>query len=163
MQLSAIFTRYSTGNHSQERRCTCGTDRLLRKGVCVHNKGKGVEYQVGEDQETVESVREIFLRSPRKSTSRANQKLQSPQPTVWKILRRRLFDTVKIVASCWLSCEIFSGMLSLTAFHSTIAHTAAFLDHCNNPLLLFLCYGCHLVTKKQINDDRRNLRIYGKH
>ncbi|PNF43471.1 hypothetical protein B7P43_G10811, partial [Cryptotermes secundus] len=39
--------------------------------------------------ETVERLREIFVRSPQKSTVRASRELGLPQQTVWKILRRR--------------------------------------------------------------------------
>lgn len=41
-------------------------------------------------EETVERVRESFARSPQKSTNRASRELNIPQPTVWKILRKRL-------------------------------------------------------------------------
>ncbi|PNF28323.1 hypothetical protein B7P43_G03472, partial [Cryptotermes secundus] len=40
--------------------------------------------------ETVERVRESFVRSPQKSTVRASRELGLPQQIVWKILRRRL-------------------------------------------------------------------------
>ncbi|KAJ4442664.1 hypothetical protein ANN_04253 [Periplaneta americana] len=38
----------------------------------------------------VEQVKESFVRSPRKSTRRASRETGIPQPTVWRILRRRL-------------------------------------------------------------------------
>jgi hypothetical protein len=41
-------------------------------------------------EETVERVRESFIRSPRKSMSRASRELQVPESTVRKILRKRL-------------------------------------------------------------------------
>ena len=41
-------------------------------------------------KETVERVRETFLRSPQKSTHRASRELQMPQSSVWRILRKRL-------------------------------------------------------------------------
>ncbi|CAH2012533.1 unnamed protein product [Acanthoscelides obtectus] len=40
--------------------------------------------------EMVDAVRHSFTRSPRQSTSRAGSELGIPQPTVWKILRKRL-------------------------------------------------------------------------
>ena len=40
--------------------------------------------------ETVEQVREAFLRSPRKSVKRASLETHNPQRTVWRILRKRL-------------------------------------------------------------------------
>jgi transposase len=36
---------------------------------------------------TVEHVREMFVRSPQKSTYRARRELQMPQSSVWRILR----------------------------------------------------------------------------
>lgn len=41
-------------------------------------------------EEKVESVRMSFTRSPQKSTRKASRELNIPQPTVWKILRKRL-------------------------------------------------------------------------
>ena len=41
-------------------------------------------------EETVESVRETFTGSPRKSTTRARLELQMAQQTVWKSLRKSL-------------------------------------------------------------------------
>ena len=40
--------------------------------------------------ETVERVRETFVRSPQKSRHRASRELQTPQSSVWRILRKRL-------------------------------------------------------------------------
>jgi len=40
--------------------------------------------------ETVERVRETFVRSPQKSTTRASRELQMSQSSVWRILRKRL-------------------------------------------------------------------------
>jgi len=44
----------------------------------------------GPSAETVECVRETFVRSPQKSTNRASQELQMPQSSVRHILRKRL-------------------------------------------------------------------------
>jgi len=41
-------------------------------------------------EENVRRIQEIFERSPRKSTRRASRELGVPQPTVWRVLRRRL-------------------------------------------------------------------------
>ena len=41
-------------------------------------------------EENVRRIQESFERSPRKSTRRASRKLGIPQPTVWRVLRRRL-------------------------------------------------------------------------
>jgi len=40
--------------------------------------------------ENVRRIQESFERSPRKSTRIANRELGIPQPTVWRVLRRRL-------------------------------------------------------------------------
>ena len=40
--------------------------------------------------ETVERVRETFVRSPQKSTTRYTRELQMSQSSVWRILRKRL-------------------------------------------------------------------------
>ena len=44
----------------------------------------------GPSAETVESVRETFVRSPQKSTTRASRELQMSQSSVRRILRKRL-------------------------------------------------------------------------
>jgi len=44
----------------------------------------------GPSDETVERVRETFVRSPQKSTNRASWELQMSQSSVWRILRKRL-------------------------------------------------------------------------
>ena len=41
-------------------------------------------------EENVRWTKESFERSPRKSTRRASRELGIPQPTVWRVLRRRL-------------------------------------------------------------------------
>ena len=41
-------------------------------------------------EEKVRRIQESFERSPRKSTRRASRELGIPQPTVWRVLRRRL-------------------------------------------------------------------------
>ena len=41
-------------------------------------------------EENVRRIQESFERSPRKSTRRASRELGIPQPTVWRVLRRRL-------------------------------------------------------------------------
>jgi len=41
-------------------------------------------------EENVRRIQESFERSPRKSTSKASRELEIPQPTVWRMLRRRL-------------------------------------------------------------------------
>jgi len=41
-------------------------------------------------EENVRRIQESFERSPRKSTRRTSRELAIPQPTVWRVLRRRL-------------------------------------------------------------------------
>ena len=44
----------------------------------------------GPSTETLDHVREAFVRSPQKSTTRASRELQMSQSSVWRILRKRL-------------------------------------------------------------------------
>lgn len=53
----------------------------------VHSKSPG---RPGVSNAVVEQIRETFVRSPRKSTNRASRESGIPQPTVWKVLRKRL-------------------------------------------------------------------------
>jgi len=55
--------------------CLCNAKRTGRPGPLA---------------ETVERVREAFVRSPQKSTTRASWELQMSQSSVWRILRKRL-------------------------------------------------------------------------
>ena len=51
-------------------------------------------------EENVRRIQESFERSPRKSTRRASKELGIPQPTVWRVLRRRLlFNWVHLFES----------------------------------------------------------------
>jgi len=70
-----------------------------RKSVCRWNhqfeqigclcKGKSFG-RPRVSEENVRRIQESFERSPRKSTRRASRELGIPQPTVWRVLRRRL-------------------------------------------------------------------------
>jgi len=70
-----------------------------RKNICRWNhqfeqigclcKGKS-SGQPGVSEENVKRIQDGFERSPRKSTRRASRELGIPQPTVWRVLRRRL-------------------------------------------------------------------------
>jgi len=57
-------------------------------------------------EENVRRIQDSFERSPRKSTRRTRRKLGIPQPTVWRVLRRRLlFSWVNLFESpCILLC-----------------------------------------------------------
>ena len=70
-----------------------------RKGICRWNrqfeqigclcKGKS-SGRPSVSEENVRRIQESFERSPRKSTRRVSRELGIPQPTVWRVLRRRL-------------------------------------------------------------------------
>ena len=71
----------------------------MRKSICRWNhkfeqigclcKGKS-SGRPRVSEENVRRIQENFERSPSKSTSRANRELGIPQPTLWRVLRRRL-------------------------------------------------------------------------
>ncbi|PSN44835.1 hypothetical protein C0J52_16201 [Blattella germanica] len=60
----------------------------IKGGICHQGKGRAGRPSVNE--ETIERVRDSFIRSPKKSVRRASQQLQIPKSTVWKIARKRL-------------------------------------------------------------------------
>lgn len=62
--------------------------RQFRDTGCLC-KGKSTGRPSVSD-ETVDRVRECYVRSPKKSTTRASRELDIPQQTIWKILRKRL-------------------------------------------------------------------------
>jgi len=56
-------------------------------------------------EENVRGIQESFERSPRKSTRRASRELGIPQPTVWRMLRRRLLFKpycLQLVQALWV-------------------------------------------------------------
>jgi hypothetical protein len=59
-----------------------------RENIGLQGKGRAGRPSVTE--ETVDRVRETFTRNPRKSVRRASRELKVPEPTVRKILRKRL-------------------------------------------------------------------------
>ena len=59
----------------QQSGCLCNAKRTGRPGPSA---------------ETVERVRETFVRSPEKSTTRPRREFQMSQSSVWRILRKRL-------------------------------------------------------------------------
>ena len=61
--------------------------KFQKKGCLYTPKSPG---RPSTSAETVEQVREAFLRCPRKSVRRASLETQIPQTTVWRILRKRL-------------------------------------------------------------------------
>lgn len=62
----------------------------LRDRGCICHQGKGRAGRPSVNEETIERVRDSFIRSPKKSVRRASQQLQIPKSTVWKIARKRL-------------------------------------------------------------------------
>jgi len=85
-----------------------------RKSICSWNhqfeqigcpcKGKSSGRPI-VSEENVRRIEENFERSPRKSTRRASRELGIPQPTVWRVLRRRvLFKPyrLQLVQALWV-------------------------------------------------------------
>lgn len=62
-------------------------ERFESSGCVCKKKSTG---RPSVTEEKIDSVRDVFVRSPGKSTRSASLELQIPQPTVWKILRKRL-------------------------------------------------------------------------
>ena len=61
--------------------------QFVQTGYLRKGKSPG-RPRVSEDN--IERVREVFLRSPRKSVARASRELDMPKMAVWKVLRKRL-------------------------------------------------------------------------
>jgi len=85
-----------------------------RKSVCRWNhqfeqisclcKGKS-SGRPRVSEENVRRIQESFERSPSKSTGRASRELGIPQPTVWRVLRRRLLlkpNRLQLVQALWV-------------------------------------------------------------
>ena len=88
LQLSSGNSAPNSGNsHHMTIPFEGSLHNVKRQGVCGKRKSTG-RPSVTEQQ--VEKVRQAFVRSPRKSTARGSRELGIPQPTVWRILRKRL-------------------------------------------------------------------------
>ena len=94
---------------------------LTRKNICRWNhqfeqigclfKGKS-SGRPRVSEENVRRIQESFERSPRKSTLRASRELGIPQPTVWRVLRRRLlFNWVHLFESPCTMTSLCAGPL----------------------------------------------------
>ena len=70
------------------RKSICRWNHQYKKIGCLC-KGKSSE-RPRVSEENVRRVEESFERSPSKSTGRASRELEIPQPTVWRVLMRRL-------------------------------------------------------------------------
>jgi len=73
----------------QTRKSICRWNHQFDKIGCLCKGKSSGRPRVSE--ENVRRIQESFERSPRKSTRRASRELGIPQPTVWCVLRRRLF------------------------------------------------------------------------
>ena len=73
-------------------------------------------------EENVRRIQENFERSPRKSTRRASRELGIPQPTIWRVLRRRLlFNWVHLFESLCISEQpLWQYKVTANARHRSI-------------------------------------------
>ena len=69
--------------------------------ICCPCKGKS-SGPSSVSEENVRRIEKSFERSPRMSTRRASRELGIPQPTVWRVLRRRLLFKTNEVSSSFL-------------------------------------------------------------
>jgi len=103
-----IKTESATAVH-REFRLRFNIQPPPRKSICRWNhqfeqirclcKGKS-SGRPRVSEENVRWIQESFERSPRKSSRRASRELGIPQPTVWRVLRRRLlFNWVHLFES----------------------------------------------------------------
>jgi len=142
-----------------------------RKSICRWNhefeqigclcKGKSSgRPRISEDN--VRRIQEIFERSPCKSTRRASSELGIPQPTVWRVLRRRLLTgTGSLCPSFWITLYINNMFLK------ALLHVSMFIHHLQEVLLCTLNYKMNeMVTFIQaiITEINKRLpRITHKH
>ena len=82
-----FWRKYHTNNAPTSQSIRRWYNQFQVTGCLCKHKGPG---QPGVSSETVERVRETFLRSPKKSTVRASRELGIPQSTIWTVLRRKL-------------------------------------------------------------------------
>ena len=71
------------------RRSEGGMNSFVTEDAIWH-QGKGCAGRPSVTEETIGRVRETFTRSPMKSVRRASRELKIPEPTVRKILQKRL-------------------------------------------------------------------------
>ena len=70
------------------RKSICRWNHQFEQIGCLREDKSSGRPRVSE--ENVRRIQERSQRSPRKSTRRASRELRIPQPTVWRVLRRRL-------------------------------------------------------------------------
>ena len=116
-------------------------------------KGKSTGRPTVPD-ETVERVRESFVRSPQKSTARGSRELGIPQQTVWKILRRRLkFKSYRVQLLQHLEAEDYGRRLQ---FCTTMQEA---LEDEDFAAKLIFSDECTFHLSGVVN--RHNVRIWG--
>jgi len=80
--------RLRFNNQHSTRKSICRWNHQFEQTVCLCKGKSSGRPRVSE--ENVRRIEESSERSPRKSTRRASRELGIPQPTVWRVLRRRL-------------------------------------------------------------------------
>lgn len=126
--------------------------RQFRDSGCLCKRKSTGRPQVTD--ETVERVRETFVRSPQKSTARGSRELGLPQQTVWKVLRRRLhFKPYRIQLLQHLKVEDYGLRLQ---FCTTMQE--AMMDEDFAAKLIF-SDECTFHVSGVVN--RHNVRIWG--
>ena len=97
---SVRFVFVSTFSLQRGKAFVVGITNLSKYAVCVKAKAPaGHMYQRTWDEFN------SFERSPRKSTRRGSRELGIPQPTVWRVLRRRLLfkpHRLQLVQALWV-------------------------------------------------------------
>ena len=62
-------------------------EKFINSGCLCKGKRSG-RPSISEDD--VDKIRDVYLSSPKTSTRRVSQRLQMPQTTIWRVLRKRL-------------------------------------------------------------------------
>lgn len=88
--VTVVQRRFRTkyGKSSPTRQSIYDWYKQFENTGCVCKRKSTGRPPVSEEQ--IDRVRDVYVRSPGKSTRSASLELQIPQPTVWKILRKRL-------------------------------------------------------------------------
>lgn len=116
--VTVVQRRFRTkyGKSSPTRQSIYDWYKQFENTGCVCKRKSTGRPPVSEEQ--IDRVRDVYVRSPGKSTRSASLELQIPQPTVWKILR-----------TVWKTSFLYKMELRLTGTHrSEIIWMNAFLD-----------------------------------
>ena len=122
----------------------------------------------GPSAETVECVREAFVRSPQKSTTRASRELQMSQSSVWRILRKRLRDkgswrqSLLSTAKCCNACcrNLITGLTSAASPRVHISSTCKVGQKLGEILYLLICSFLPCLSwllRSRVRKSRRDL------